>query len=389
MNSLPKIKICVVTGSRAEYGLFFPLLNLFNTDKQYELKILVTGMHLSPEFGLTYKEIEKDGFKNLEKIEVLLSSDTSVGVSKSVGLGIISFSDFFYRYNPKWVFVLGDRFETFAAVTAAYFAKIPIVHLHGGESTQGATDEAMRHSITKMSSLHFTSTESYRKRVIQLGEQPNKVFNVGAIGLDNIYNLNLLSKSKLSNLLQFDFNKPYFLVTFHPVTLENQTSEIQFKNLINAFENYKDYNIIFTLPNADVDGRIIIKLIQEFVLKNSHRAKWYTSLGQLKYLSALKNCTVVIGNSSSGIIEAPSFNIPTINIGDRQKGREKGITVIDSEPNQKSIEAAIKKSLSRKFVETCKKSSNPYGTGNTSKKVKKIFEANLSLNLLKKEFFDL
>jgi GDP/UDP-N,N'-diacetylbacillosamine 2-epimerase (hydrolysing) len=179
------------------------------------------------------------------------------------------------------------------------------------------------------------------------------------------------------------------LVTFHPVTLENQTSEIQFKNLINAFENYNDYNIIFTLPNADVDGRIIIKLIQEFVLKNSHRAKWYTSLGQLKYLSALKNCTVVIGNSSSGIIEAPSFNIPTINIGDRQKGREKGITVIDSEPNQKSIESAIKKSISRKFVETCKKSSNPYGTGNTSKKVKKIFEANLSLNLLKKEFFDL
>lgn len=389
MEHSAKIKICVVTGTRAEYGLFLPLLKLLKPDSNFDLQILVTGMHLSPEFGLTYREIEKDGFDITEKVEILLSSDTNVGISKSVGLAMISFSEYFQRQKPNWVFVLGDRFETFAAATAAYLAKIPLAHLHGGETTEGATDEALRHAITKMSYLHFASTETHRKRVIQLGEQPSRVFNVGAIGLDNVFGIDLLSKSDLSKSLDFDLDKPYLLVTFHPVTLEQNTAEQQFRNLLQALNFFKEVNVIFTLPNADTDGRIIIQLIKDYVAQNKERAKSFTSLGQLRYLSTIKYCAAVVGNSSSGLIEVPSFRIPTVNIGDRQKGRERGLTVIDAKPSCESIVSAIKKSLSDSFSQMCQNAENPYGKGETASRIIEILRQNMTLSSLKKTFFDI
>ena len=384
-----KQKICIVTGTRAEYGLFLPLLNLLKTDTTYTLQILVTGMHLSPEFGLTYEEIEKAGFVIDEKIEILLSSDTHVGTTKSTGLALISFADSFQRLKPDWVVVLGDRFETFAAATAAYLAKIPIIHLHGGETTEGATDEALRHAITKMSYLHFTSTETHRNRVIQLGETPERVFNVGAIGLDNITSLNLLSRDDLSKSLDFSLDKPYILVTFHPVTLENNTAEQQFLLLLQALDKFEIMKIIFTLPNADADGRVIIKLIEAYVKKNAHKAKAFTSLGQLRYLSAVKHAAVVAGNSSSGIIEVPSFQVPTVNIGDRQKGRLQSTSVINAEPTEGDIYQAIEQALSPTFKENCNKTINPYGTGNTAIKILGILKQYPIVRSLKKTFFDL
>lgn len=389
MNDESKIKVCVVTGTRAEYGLFLPLLNLLKKHEFFQLQIVVTGMHLSPEFGLTYKEIEKDGFKISDKVEILLSSDTPVGITKSTGLALVGFADSYQRLKPNWVVVLGDRFETFAAATAAYLAKIPIAHLHGGETTEGATDEALRHAITKMSYLHFTSTETHRKRVIQLGETPDRVFNVGAIGLDNIAEMSLLSKAELSKEIGFDLEKPYLLVTFHPTTLEDNTAEKQFKALLHALDSFNDLNIIFTLPNADADGRIIIQLINEYVLENKLRAKSYTNLGQLRYLSAIKYSTAVIGNSSSGLIEVPSFKIPTVNIGDRQKGREQGKTVINAEVTHDSIVRAIKEALSNVHKEICANAENPYGEGNSRLKIINIIHQRSTSISLKKTFFDL
>jgi GDP/UDP-N,N'-diacetylbacillosamine 2-epimerase (hydrolysing) len=384
-----KLKICVVTGTRAEYGLFMPLLNLLKNDTQFNLQLLVTGMHLSPEFGLTYKEIEAAGYAIDEKVEILLSSDTHTGTTKSTGLAMIGFADSYQRLKPDWVVVLGDRFETFAAATAAYLAKIPILHLHGGETTEGATDEALRHAISKMSYLHFTSAENHRKRVIQLGEEPERVFNVGAIGLDNIVSLNLLSKKDLAISLDFPLDKPYMLVTFHPVTLENNTAEQQFQILLQALDYFKDMIIIFTLPNADADGRIIIKCINEYVSTHPLSARAFTSLGQLRYLSTIKHSALVVGNSSSGLIEVPSFNVPTVNVGDRQKGRLSGETVINADIQTESIIAAIEKSLSVDFKEKCKTAINPYGNGATAQKIMEILKSHPAIKSLKKPFFDL
>lgn len=384
-----KTKICVVTGARAEYGLFLPLLKLLKSSEVFDLQILVTGMHLSPEFGLTYREIEKDGFIISDKVEILLSSDSPIGITKSTGLALLGLADSYQRLRPNWVLVLGDRFETFAAATAAYLAKIPIGHLHGGETTEGATDEALRHAITKMSYLHFTSTETHRKRVVQLGEDPNRVFNVGAIGLDNIANMPLLSKVELSKVLEFDLEKPYLLVTFHPVTLENCTAEQQFRTLLQALDYFQELKIIFTLPNADADGRIIIQLIQDYVAQNKLRAKSFTSLGQLSYLSAIKYSATVVGNSSSGLIEVPSFKKPTVNIGDRQKGREQGKSVINAEVTFDAIVSAIKNSLSNVHRKIAANAENPYGKGNTASKIFDILYQKNTLASLKKTFFDL
>ena len=296
--------------------------------KKFELQIIATGMHFSSEFGLTYKEIEKDGFSINKKIEMLLSSDSPVAVCKSMGLGLTGFTDVYNDLNPDIILVLGDRYEILMAVCGALIHNIPVAHLHGGELTEGAIDDAMRHSISKMSHLHFTSTEEYRKRVIQLGELPQRVFNVGAIGMDNIKNLKLLSKKELQKELNFTLNKHNLLVTFHPVTLENNTAQEQFQNLLDALDEQKDTNIIFTKANADTYGRIINKMIDEYVLNNSGKAIVFTSMGQLKYLSAMQFVDAVVGNSSSGIIEAPSFKTGTINIGDRQKGRIKALSII-------------------------------------------------------------
>lgn len=385
---MKKRKICVITGSRAEYGLLFWLIKSIKEDPKLELQLIVTGMHLSPEFGLTYKKIIKDGFLITKKIELLMSSDSSIGISKSIGLGVISFSEVLMDLNPDICVVLGDRFEIFSAVVASMVSRIPIAHIHGGELTQGAIDEAIRHSITKMSHLHFVATNEYAKRVIQLGENPNTVFNFGSPCIDNIKNLKLFERSKFEKLIDFKLGKLNFLVTFHPVTLENKTSENQFKELLMALSNFKNAKIIFTIPNADTDGRIIINMINKYVKENYINSISFKSLGQQKYLSALMHVDLVIGNSSSGLIEAPSFKIPTINIGDRQKGRIKATSVIDCEPNSKNITDAITKSLSNEFQENLDKTKNPYGNGGASLKIKNILK-NFNFNsILKKHFRD-
>lgn len=382
-------KICVITGTRAEFGLMFWLLKFLKEDEDVQLQLIVTGMHLSPEFGLTYREIEKEGFAIDKKLEILLSSDTSIGISKSMGLAQISFSEAYYELKPDIIVVLGDRFEIFAAVASAMISKIPVAHLHGGEATEGLVDEPIRHSITKMSQLHFTATEEYRKRVIQLGEDPKRVFNVGTPGLDNINYLELLTRDKFEKSISFKLNKKNILITFHPVTLENNTAEVQFSNLLRSLKKLNKTNFIFTKPNADTNGRIIIKLIDEFVAKNSDKACSFISLGQLRYLSALKHMDLVLGNSSSGLTEAPSFNIPTINIGDRQNGRIKAQSVIDCEPNENSISKAIERAFSNSFSAKLKETRNPYGEGGASKKiVSKLKEVDLT-NILKKSFYDI
>ena len=381
-------KICVVTGTRAEYGLLYWLLKEIEADKELQLQLIVTGMHLSPEFGLTYKEIEKE-FKINKKIEMLLSSDTSVGISKSMGLAQISFAESYDELKPDIVIVLGDRYEIFSATSAAMIARIPIAHIHGGEKTEGAFDESIRHSITKMSHLHFTGTEEYKNRVIQLGEHPSRVFNVGGMGIENIKRLKLLSKDEFEKLIEFKLNIKNILVTFHPVTLENSTAKEQFQQLLDAIDELEDTNIIFTKANSDTDGRVINQMIDEYVTKNSHKSIVFTSLGQLRYLSALQYVDAMVGNSSSGLAEAPSFKIGTINIGDRQKGRIKASSVIDCEANKNSIVKAFAKLYSKEFQETLKTTINPYGDGCASKKIVEILKSVDLKNILKKSFYDL
>ena len=381
-------KICVVTGTRAEYGLLYWLLKEIEADKELELQVIVTGMHLSPEFGLTYKEIEKE-FKINKKIEMLLSSDTSVGISKSMGLAQISFAESYDELKPDIVIVLGDRYEIFSATSAAMIARIPIAHIHGGEKTEGAFDESIRHSITKMSHLHFTATEEYKNRVIQLGENPSRVFNVGGMGIENIKRLKLLSKDEFEKSIEFKLNIKNILVTFHPVTLENSTAKEQFQQLLDAIDELEDTNIIFTKANSDTDGRVINQMIDEYVTKNSHKSIVFTSLGQLRYLSALQYVDAIVGNSSSGLAEAPSFKIGTINIGDRQKGRIKASSVIDCEPNKDSILKSFEKLYSKEFQETLKTTINPYGNGCASKKIVEILKSVDLNNILKKSFYDL
>lgn len=384
------MKVCIVTGTRAEYGLLFWTIKNLKSDIYFDVKLCVTGMHLSPEFGLTYKQIEEDGIFIDKKIEMLLSSDSVNGIAKSIGLGVIGFTDAFNDLKPDLVLLLGDRFEIFAAATAAMIAKIPIAHCHGGEATEGLIDEPIRHSITKMAQLHFTSTEEYRKRVIQLGEQPNRVFNVGALGIENINKLKLLNKSDFEKSIGIKLLKQTFLITFHPVTLEKSTAEDQFMNLLSAINNFSDTTYIFTMPNADNDGRVIINLIQKFVANNKNTSIAFTSLGQLRYLSALQHVDLVIGNSSSGLIEVPSFKIPTINIGDRQRGRVYGLSVINCKPTKKEIIESINLGLSESFRKKLKKSINPYGNKNSSIEIVKILKKiAVNENLIKKKFYNL
>ena len=385
---MTKRKICVVTGTRAEYGLLYWLMKEIEADKELQLQLIVTGMHLSPEFGLTYKEIEKE-FKIDKKIEMLLSSDTSIGISKSMGLAQISFAEAYEELKPNIVVVLGDRYEIFSATSAAMIAKIPIAHLHGGETTEGAFDESIRHSITKMSHLHFTATDEYKNRVIQLGEYPSRVFDVGGMGIENIKRLKLLNKEEFEKSIDFKLNKKNILVTFHPVTLENSTAKEQFQELLDAIDELEETNTIFTKANSDTDGRIINQMIDEYVSKNSYKSIGFTSLGQLRYLSALQFVDAVVGNSSSGLAEAPSFKIGTINIGDRQKGRIKAESVIDCKSDKVSILEAFDKLYSVEFQNSLSNIQNPYGNGCASQKIVEVLK-NVNLgNILKKSFYDL
>lgn len=382
-------KICVVTGSRAEYGLLRGLMNSLSLDSEFELQVIVTGMHLSPEFGLTYREIEKDGLSITKKIEILLSSDSTVGINKSTGLALISFGEAFDEISPDLVVVLGDRFETFAAAVAAHVARIPVAHLHGGEKTEGAVDEAFRHSITKLSHLHFTAAEEYRQRVIQLGEDPSRVFNFGAPGIDNIISQQLLSREELEKSLGIKFKKKNLLVTFHPVTLEKNSAEDQMKELLSALDTLEDTLVIFTMPNADTDGRIIIDLIEKYVSENNDRSVAYTSLGLLRYLSCLAQVDGVVGNSSSGLIEVPVFKIGTINIGDRQRGRLKADSVIDCGNSKEEILKAVQKMYSSSFQEMLKDVENPYGSGGVAEKIVEVIKKTDFTTLEKKVFYDI
>jgi GDP/UDP-N,N'-diacetylbacillosamine 2-epimerase (hydrolysing) len=382
-------KVCVVTGTRAEYGLLYWSIKGITESSKLELQLCVTGMHLSPEFGLTYKQIEKDGIEINEKIEILLSSDTPIGISKSIGLGIISFSEVFARLKPDVLLLLGDRFEIFAAVIAAMIAKIPVAHCHGGEATEGSIDESIRHSITKMSHIHFTATEEYKRRVIQLGEHPKNVYNVGALGIENINKLTLLDRMAFEASIGFKLSKINFLVTYHPVTLESDTAKIQFLALLNALDEYSEANVIFTKPNSDTDGRVIIQMIDDYVSRHQLRCISFISLGQLRYLSALQYIDLVIGNSSSGLVEVPTFKKATINIGDRQKGRIRAKSVIDCSADSISITKAIQLGLSIEFQDLIAKQSNPYGISNSSNEIINILE-NVELEgILKKEFYNI
>lgn len=382
-------KICVITGTRAEYGPLYWLIKFLHDDEEVDLQLIVTGMHLSPEFGLTYKDIEKAGFTINKKIEMLLSSDSAVGILKSMGLAQIGFADALEELKPDVIVVLGDRYEIFSAVSAAMVSKIPVAHLHGGEATEGLIDEPIRHSITKMSHLHFTATETYRNRVIQMGESPDRVFNVGTPALDNVFRLELMDRKSFEESINFKLDRRNIMITFHPVTLEDNTAEKQFRELLEAISPLEDTNFIFTKPNSDTNGRIIIQLIDEFVSKNPQRACAFVSLGQLRYLSALKFVDVVLGNSSSGIAEAPSFQVATIDIGDRQKGRIKADSVISCEPTRSSISKALEKAFSEPFQEKLKQVKNPYGEGGASQKIVDVLKTYDYSDILKKKFYDI
>lgn len=384
-------RIGIMTGTRAEYGLLKPLMQEINKDNDLELYLIVSGMHLSPEFGMTYKEIEEDGFEINAKVEMLLSSDSPAGISKSIGLGVIGFADEFQRADLDMLILLGDRYEALSAAICALVMRIPIAHLHGGELTEGAIDEGIRHSITKMSYLHFTSTEQYRNRVIQLGENPERVFYVGALGVENIKKINLMTKEELEKSIHFEIDENTVVVTYHPVTLENNTVEEQFLNLLKVLDRNPKIRMIFTKANADTNGRIVNELIDKYAAQNSERACAFMSLGQKRYLSALKYCRIVIGNSSSGIIEAPSFGKPIINIGDRQKGRICADSVINCGYTQQEIQRAMETALTEEFENKARNCRNPYEKENTAANIISVIKDYL-LNdkiKLKKGFYDI
>lgn len=385
-----KKTITVLTATRAEYGLLRPIIKAMIESGNYDVKVVVTGAHLSPEFGLTYQEILNDDIEIDQKIEILLSSDTPVSISKSMGLAMISFSEYFDQKPTDALMVLGDRYETLAVCLTAMNARIPIIHLYGGETTEGAVDEAIRHAITKLSYLHFTSASEYRDRVIQLGEHPDRVFAVGGIGIENALNMPLLSKDKLEKSIDFKLDKPYAVVTFHPVTLEDGQAEKQFLEILKAFDEHPEMLYIITKANADANGRIINKMIDAYATEHENVVA-FESLGALRYLSALKYADMVIGNSSSGLVEVPSFHIPTINIGDRQRGRLMAESVICCEPTKEAVSNAMKLADSKAFREKLADANNPYGDGNTSKKIVAVLDEKL-LNQeidLKKQFYDI
>lgn len=381
-------KICVITGSRSDYGLLRWVMDGINSDSELVLQVIATGMHLSPEFGMTYEAIERDGFHIDLKVEMLTSSDSSVGIAKSIGLGLIGFADSLNSLNPDLVVVLGDRFEIFAAVSAAFVARIPVAHIHGGESTEGAFDEGFRHSITKMSSMHFVAAPAYQDRVIQLGENPDRVFMVGGLGIDGIKNLPLLGRSDLESSLKIQFGIRNLLITFHPATLDIDDASSQLNELLLALSDLVDTTLIFTLPNADTESRKLVRMINEFASRTPN-SYVFSSLGQIKYLSCIAQVDGVVGNSSSGLIEAPSFRKGTINIGSRQRGRLRARSVIDCDPNKESITRALSKLYSDCFKKGLNHVENPYGEGGASLKILNVLKNYPLENILEKKFFNI
>lgn len=387
-------RVCIVTATRAEYGLLKPIILKLQAQNNLEVRVVATGMHLSPEFGMTCQEIEQDGIRLDRKIEILLSADTSSAISKSMGLAMISFADYFSERKPDLLIVLGDRYEILAVATTAMNARIPIAHLYGGDITEGAVDDVIRHAITKMSYFHFTATKEHRRRVIQMGESPERVFWVGAMSVENACNVKKLSMHDLQEQIAFYWNRDLekmAVVTFHPVTLEDDTAREQFQNILNALDYFEDLKVIFTKANADAGGRVINHMIDDYVNEHPQKSKAYTSLGQLRYLSAVSLADVVIGNSSSGLSEVPTFHVPTVNIGDRQRGRVCGKTVISCGVAEKEITDAIQKALSQTFRNEICNEKNPYEKKGTSDAIVKILTENLNKkNIdLKKHFYDL
>lgn len=383
-------KIGIVTSTRADYGLLRNLINKIEKDHDLNLCLIVTGMHLSPEFGMTINEIINDGYPITEKIDILMSSDNASAISKTMGIASLSFADAFERQKPDLLIVLGDRHELLPICSCALNALIPIAHISGGETTEGAVDESIRHCITKMSYLHFPACEAYRKRIVQLGESPVRVFNLGDVGVEQIRTIDLIEKNQLEKLINFSMKEPYACVTFHPTTLEDGSAREQIVELLKAISNFPEMRFIFTKANSDADGRIINEMIEKYVFENENCIA-FTSLGAQRYLSCIKYAFAVIGNSSSGIVEAPSFGVPSINIGDRQKGRLQASSIINCKPLATDIIEAINISRTEEFKDQAKNTINPYGSDNTSDRIIGVIKSYLYKNKidLKKKFYDI
>lgn len=381
-------KVCVVTGTRAEYGLLRWVIQGVQDAPDLQLQLLVTGTHLSPEFGLTYREIEADGLHIDERLEMLVSADTASSTAKSMGLGLIGFGDAFARLRPDILVLLGDRFEVLAAASAALVAGIPVAHLHGGETTEGAFDESIRHAVTKMSHLHFVAAEAYRRRVIQLGEQPERVHLVGGLGIDAILRTPLMDRAALEASLGVGLGERHLLITFHPVTLERQSSAMQMAELLAALGTLNDTRLVFTLPNADTGSRELRQMVDSFVASHPN-AVAFASLGHLRYLSCLKLAAGVVGNSSSGLIEAPSLGVGTVNIGNRQQGRLKADSVIDCPPERQAIVDAIQQLGAPGFRQRLDRTVNPYGQGGASEKIVQTLRSTRLEGIVKKSFHNL
>lgn len=379
--------ICVVTGTRAEYGLLQPVMELIRNSGKLEFQLVVTGTHLSSDFGLTHRDIEKDGFVIDRKVDMRLESDTPVAVTKSIGYATIGFADAFNDLHPDLVLLVGDRFEILAAATAALVARIPVGHIHGGEATEGAFDEAIRHAVTKMSHLHFVATEEYKRRVEQLGEDPSRVFVVGGLGVDVLRNLELLGRDELESHLGVKLGGKSLLITFHPATLDDASAADQMKELLAALDSLPDATLIFTMPNADPEGKSVSDLISRYCESHAN-ARAFQSLGTLRYLSTMAQVDGVVGNSSSGLLEAPTLGKGTVNIGTRQSGRAKAASVIDCAADRESIKSALNKLFSKSFNASLAGVKNPYGDGGAGEAIVKTLENERLDGILRKKFFD-
>lgn len=386
-----KRKICVVTGTRAEYGLLSRLMRMIKESDKAQLQVVATNMHLSPKYGNTYKEIEADGFVIDKRVPII--DETAPNDSHSTVLemsrALSGFADAYSELKPDLLVVLGDRYEILAAAAAALIMRIPIAHISGGDVTEGAFDDAIRHSITKMSQLHFPSTEEYRKRVIQLGEQPDRVFNVGALGVENIKKMLLMGKEEIEKEIDFKINNNTILVTYHPVTLGKRTAKDDIEDFVSALEERKDVQVIFTMPNSDTGSQFIVDAINDFVAKNPERAKAYKSLGVVRYLSVMSQVAAVVGNSSSGLVEVPSFGIPTLNIGDRQKGRLAADSVYNCAPDKTAVLNGLDMVLSPAFRQKAAETHNPYEKENTAQTIYDVISTYPLEQLNQKHFYDI
>ena len=382
-------KICIFTSTRADWGLLRGVAEEIRGHEDLELQLLVSGSHLSAKFGMTVSEIEDAGFDISARVDVLQFDDSAQGVCATMGLAMSSYSEALTRMAPDILVVLGDRYESLCVATVAQILRIPVAHIHGGETTEGAVDEALRHAITKMSQVHFPACEEYRQRIIQLGENPDHVFNVGALGVENIRKISMMGRDELSSSIGFSLDSPFFLVTFHPVTLENATAGSQLDELFAALEQFPEHRVLFTKANADTDGQLINDRLDAHVALNTDRCLVVTSLGLQRYLSAMKLCAAVVGNSSSGILEAPSFHVPTVNIGDRQKGRVRAQSVLDCEPDRLSIQGEINRALTQEFIQNLKGSCSPFEKADTALSIVSSLAAVELSNILKKPFFNL